>query len=154
VRGLIAGLLGERRLAVVSGGFDPLHSGHVRMIEAAQQYGSVIVVINTDDWLTRKKGRPFMKWDERNEIVAAMRAVAHTWRAEDRDGTVIASLAAIKFMYPLHRITFCNGGDRIHGNTPEEEFCMSAGIELAYHVGGGKTQSSSWLTRGLSPSPE
>lgn len=158
MRGLIARMLGEPRLAVVSGGFDPIHSGHLAMIEAAEEYGSVVVILNSDEWLARKKGAPFMEWDERNAIVAALRVVAMTWRGRDDDDTVIASLDQIRLVYPQHIITFCNGGDRVSGNTPEEEFCRTHGIELAYGVGGGKTQSSSALIaraqeKGLSQSP-
>ena len=157
MRGLIASLLGEKRIAIVSGGFDPIHSGHISMIEAAEEYGAVHVIVNTDEWLTRKKGRPFMDWWERAVIITALRPVVAVYRGIDRDNTVIGSLIQIREQNPVARLTFCNGGDRVSGNTPEEEFCRRHGIELAYNVGGGKTQSSSALvataTKGLSPSP-
>jgi cytidyltransferase-like protein len=145
-----------RRIAVVSGGFDPLHSGHVAMILAAVEHGPVHVVLNSDRWLARKKGYSFMRWDERASVVGGLRGVVAVHEALDADGTVVKSLAEIMLLDPGARITFCNGGDRVSGNTPEEEFCEAHCIRLAYGVGGGKTQSSSALVeraRGLSPSP-
>lgn len=127
------------------------------ILEAAERHGGVLAIINSDQWLRRKKGAPFMEWGERAAVVSAIRGVVSVVCAHDRDGTVVASLIGAREMYPTHQLIFCNGGDRGEGNTPEQEFCRLHGIELEFGVGGGKTQSSSALvaraTKGLSPSP-
>lgn len=78
----------KRKKIMVSGGFDPLHVGHVRMIKEAAQWGDVIVVINSDDWLIRKKGYVFMNWRERAEIMASIEGVTEVSGVDDADGTV------------------------------------------------------------------
>ena len=108
---------------VVSGGFDPVHVGHVRMITEAAKYGDVIVVANSDDWLENKKGYIFVKVE----------------RVDDTDGTVCEALKRLKPTY------FANGGDRQDTNTPEMHVCKKLGIELLWNIGGGKIQSSSSL---------
>jgi D-beta-D-heptose 7-phosphate kinase/D-beta-D-heptose 1-phosphate adenosyltransferase len=123
----------------VSGGMDPVHSGHIRMIREASAYGDVIVILNSDDWLMRKKGYKFMSWEERAEILEAIKGVISVERVDDQDGTVCEALIRIKPDY------FANGGDRKSENTPELEVCNSFGIEMIWGVGGGKTQSSSEL---------
>jgi D-beta-D-heptose 7-phosphate kinase/D-beta-D-heptose 1-phosphate adenosyltransferase len=123
----------------VSGGMDPVHSGHIRMIREASAYGDVIVILNSDDWLMRKKGYKFMSWEERAEILGAIKGVIAVERVDDQDGTVCEALIRIKPDY------FANGGDRKSENTPELEVCNSFGIKMIWGVGGGKTQSSSEL---------
>jgi len=123
----------------VSGGFDPIHIGHLKMIQEAAQYGQVIVIVNSDDWLMRKKGYIFMNFKERCEILRGFRDVYDTVAVDDTDGTVCAALRDIKPTY------FANGGDRKTNNTPEMEVCEEQNIELLWNVGGGKIQSSSKL---------
>jgi len=123
----------------VSGGFDPVHIGHLRMIEAAAQYGNVVVLVNSDDWLMRKKGYIFMPFEERCEILEGFSCVNNTTSVEDTDGTVCEALQRIKPDY------FANGGDRKTDNTPEMAICKENGIELLWNMGGGKIQSSSDL---------
>ena len=123
----------------VSGGFDPIHIGHLRLLEEASQYGTVIVVVNSDAWLMRKKGYIFMPFEERCEILRGMKAVGETTYVEDTDGTVCEALARIKPTF------FANGGDRKTDNTPEMDVCMAQGIQLLWGIGGGKIQSSSDL---------
>jgi D-beta-D-heptose 7-phosphate kinase/D-beta-D-heptose 1-phosphate adenosyltransferase len=123
----------------VSGGMDPVHSGHIRMIREASAYGDIIIILNSDDWLMRKKGYKFMSWEERAEILEAIKGVIAVERVDDQDGTVCEALIRIKPDY------FANGGDRKSENTPELEVCNSFGIEMIWGVGGGKTQSSSEL---------
>jgi cytidyltransferase-like protein len=127
------------RTVAVSGGFDCLHKGHVRMILEASQYGEVIVIANSDEWLTRKKGKPFMCWEERAEILSAIRGVTKVVKAKDDDGTVCETLRELKPTY------FANGGDRTDINTPESFVCAELGITMLWGIGGGKIQSSSWL---------
>lgn len=131
--------MGAYDTVMVSGGFDPIHKGHVRMILEAAQYGEVIVVANSDEWLTRKKGKPFMSWEERAEILGAIKGVTKVVRVDDSDGTVCEAILKHKPTY------FANGGDRISGNTPEAELCKDMGVTLIWRCGGEKIQSSSDL---------
>ncbi len=126
---------------MVSGGFDPIHIGHVRMIIDAANYGNVIVVANSDDWLMRKKGYVFMSWEERAEIIRAIRGVVDVVTVDDRDGTVCEAIQRVKPDF------FANGGDRKTNNTPEKEVCEALGIEMLWNIGGGKIQSSSELVK-------
>ena len=124
---------------VVSGGFDPVHIGHVRLILAAAEYGDVIVVANSDSWLYRKKGFVFMTWDQRKEILEALKGVVRVEWVDDTDETVCEALRRIKPTY------FANGGDRKGDNVPEVAVCKELGIEMIWNVGGGKIESSSEL---------
>tara|TARA_R110000803_G_scaffold46076_1_gene96755 strand:- start:1426 stop:1848 length:423 start_codon:yes stop_codon:yes gene_type:complete len=130
---------GRKRVAL-SGGFDPIHVGHVRMIQAAAEMGDVTVIANSDEWLMRKKGYVFMKYEERQEILNAIKGVYDVVKASDIDDTVCATLL---FLRPD---IFANGGDRKEGNVPEYSLCEDMGIEMKFSVGGDdKPQSSSWL---------
>ena len=130
---------GRKRVAL-SGGFDPIHVGHVRMIQAAAEMGDVTVIANSDEWLMRKKGYVFMKYEERQEILNAIKGVYDVVKASDIDDTVCATLL---FLMPD---IFANGGDRKEGNVPEYSLCEDMGIEMKFSVGGDdKPQSSSWL---------
>jgi len=122
---------------MVSGGFDPLHIGHLRMIKEAAQHGKVIVVVNSDAWLLRKKGFIFMPFEERKEIIEGYTEVDRVEAVDDSDGTVCEALWRLKPTY------FANGGDRTSNNTPEMRVCEQLGIEMLWSVGGGKIQSSS-----------
>ena len=124
---------------VVSGGFDPIHIGHVRLILAAAQYGDVIVVANSDSWLYRKKGFVFMTWDQRKEILEALKGVVRVEWVDDTDETVCEALRRIKPTY------FANGGDRKSNNVPEVQVCEELGIEMLWNMGGNKVESSSDL---------
>ena len=129
----------KRVLVAVSGGFDPVHVGHVRMIAEAANYGAVIVIANSDAWLMRKKGYIFMTWEERQEILYSLKGVADVLEAKDDDGSVCETLRKI------NPDIFANGGDRKDSNTPEVALCQELGIEMLWNVGGGKIQSSSEL---------
>ena len=124
---------------MVSGGFDPLHVGHVKMIQKASEWGQVIVVINSDDWLIRKKGYVFMPWEEKAEIIGNIKGVSIVSGVNDADGTVCEAIQR------LRPDAFANGGDRKEENTPEMEICDNLGIQMFWSIGGGKIQSSSWL---------
>tara|TARA_R110001606_G_scaffold74928_3_gene173681 strand:+ start:2833 stop:3249 length:417 start_codon:yes stop_codon:yes gene_type:complete len=129
-----------KKKIMVSGGFDPPHIGHVRMFQDAAKWGEVIVAINSDDWLMRKKGYVFMPWNERAEIIREMRSVYHVVSFNDNDDT---ANQAIKIHRPD---AFANGGDRKKKNTPEMDLCDKLGIQMLWGVGGkDKPQSSSWL---------
>ena len=126
---------------MVSGGFDPIHVGHVRMIREAAQYGDVIVVANSDEWLFRKKGFNFMGFNERKEILMAIKGVIDVVPVNDEDGTVCSAIMKHKPTY------FANGGDRTSDNTPEKRICEELGIRMLWNVGGQKIQSSSELVQ-------
>ena len=134
----------EKPLIAVSGGFDPVHIGHIRMIQDASRYGDVMVIINSDDWLMRKKGYVFMPWKERAEIMGNIKGVKIVTQVDDSDGTVCEALKR-------HRPdAFANGGDRKTQNTPEMDVCEELGIQMMWAVGGNnKPQSSSWLVNKL-----
>jgi cytidyltransferase-like protein len=123
---------------MLSGGFDPLHVGHVRMILAAKVLRTdVVIALNSDEWLLRKKGFVFMPWAERAEILRALHVrVTHV---DDDDGTVCEALRRIA------PAIFGNGGDRTRANALEHELCGELGISEVFGIGGDKVQSSSWL---------
>jgi len=129
----------SEKTILLSGGFDPVHVGHVRMIRAASELGRVVVVVNSDGWLMRKKGYIFMPWAERAEILRAILGVAEVIAVEDDDGTVCEALKR------LQPDIFGNGGDRTNKNTPEKATCQELGIKMIWALGGKKIQSSSEL---------
>jgi cytidyltransferase-like protein len=131
----------------VSGGFDPLHVGHVRMFEEARKLGDrLVVIMNNDNWLRAKKGFAFMPQQERREIIRAFpfvdRVVFTDHKKDDTDKSVCRTLAKVK------PDIFANGGDRKPSSDPIPEvlLCKKLGIKVVYNVGrGGKVQSSSWM---------
>ena len=130
----------DKKTVRVSGGFDPVHIGHIRMIIEASKYGDVIVVANSDDWLFRKKGFVFMSFDQRAEILASIKGVVKVTGVDDHDGTVCEAISREKPDY------FANGGDRKKHNTPEQALCRHLDIEMLWGVGGDdKANSSSEL---------
>ena len=131
------------KVMLVSGGFDPVHVGHVRMIQAAAKFGDVIVICNSDAWLKRKKGYSFMPFIERAEILRAFKGVKDVVEADDDDGSVCETLKV------LQPDIFANGGDRFNTNTPEAQTCKKYDIEMLWGVGGGKIQSSSDLVANM-----
>lgn len=134
------GLIDNKKIICVSGGFDPIHIGHVRMIQDAAKLGHVIVIANSDEWLVRKKGYAFMPYEERQEILYAIKGVVDVVEAEDDDDTVCKTL---RYLNPH---IFANGGDRGDKNTPEMAICKELGIQMVWGMGGNdKPQSSSWL---------
>ena len=140
--------LPQSKVICVSGGFDPVHIGHLRMIQEAAQYGHVVVVVNSDEWLMRKKGYIFMPFAERCEILEGFASTGETTFVDDTDNTVCEALRRIKPDY------FANGGDRKTDNTPEMEVCKELGIDLLWNIGGGKIQSSSTLVNDAGMIPE
>lgn len=129
-----------KKLVTVSGGFDPIHVGHVRMILEAGSLGDVIIIANSDAWLMRKKGYVFMPYEERQEILYAIKGVVDVVEAFDDDNTVCKSLEKIR------PDIFANGGDRKEGTVPEYKLCEKLNIKMMFGIGGrDKPQSSSWL---------
>lgn len=126
-----------RKTVMVSGGFDPVHIGHIRMILEASKWGDVIVVANSDDWLYRKKGFVFMDFEQRAEILASIKGVIKVSGVDDHDGTVCEAIIRHKPDY------FANGGDRKKHNTPEQAVCDELGVEMLWGVGGNDKANSS-----------
>jgi len=124
---------------VVSGGFDPLHKGHVDLFEEASKLGELTVIVNSDKFLHEKKGYIFMPLEERMHIVHSIKYVAHVMEVIDTDDTVCETLRVIK------PDVFCNGGDRNKENIPEVDTCKELNIEMKWGIGGTKIQSSSEL---------
>ena len=135
------------KIIIVSGGFDPIHSGHIAYLNAAKKLGDKLVVaLNSDDWLVNKKGKFFMPFIERKAIIENLSSVDTVLDFMDDDnGSAINALTKVKEMHPEDHIIFANGGDRNQGNIPE----MSVdGIEFVFSVGGDdKKNSSSWILK-------
>lgn len=135
----------KKIVVAVSGGFDPIHIGHVRMFERAKAFGDeLVVILNNDNWLRKKKHHIFMREQERKEIIKALRAVDRVvltrHRKNPKDISVCGELRALK------PDIFANGGNRKLGNIPEVAVCREIGCKMVFNVGhGGKVQSSSWL---------
>ena len=140
----------RRSIIVLSGGFDPVHKGHLRMFREASWLGhQVIVGLNSDEWLTRKKGKPFMEFNERKEILEAFRYINQVIPFDDSDDTACDVIEKVNEMYDTdQKIYFANGGDRGKNNVPEVDTCKDLGVIMLWGVGGGKIQSSSWLIDG------
>ena len=135
-----------KTLVLVTGGFDPLHSGHIAYFRAAKQLGDTLVVgVNSDAWLVRKKGRAFMPWLERMNIVKNIKDVDFVLEFDDEDGSAKSAIKLARQTWPDHKIVFANGGDRTDANIPEMEF-IDSNLEFAFGVGGfNKANSSSWI---------
>ena len=141
------------KVILLSGGFDPVHKGHLQMIEAARELAEEVwVILNNDTWLKQKKGKSFMKEKEREYIMSQVKGVTRTFICHPRipadktvcDGIYSAIMAFRRDYDEPLSMAFGNGGDRVKGNIPEEEYCNSMGVEMVWNLG-EKIQSSSWL---------
>lgn len=146
-------MIGPMKIVVVSGGFDPIHSGHLALLREASGMGDKLIVgLNSDAWLTRKKGKPFMSIHERRAVLEAIRWVDEVWEFDDSDDSACDLLERVRSHYqqvlPVlsnFQIWFANGGDRNETNNAEANV---PGINFVYGVGGSnKRNSSSWLLR-------
>ena len=135
----------KKIIVAVSGGFDPIHSGHIRLFQEAKKLGDrLVVIINNDNWLKKKKNHIVMPEKERKEVVEAIRGVyrvmltGHSKNPKD--------MSVCRELKNLRPHIFANGGDRIKKNIPEVAVCDEIGCKMVFNVGhGGKIQSSSWL---------
>ena len=132
------------RVVLVTGGFDPLHSGHVDYFREARRLGDILVVgVNSDAWLIRKKGRSFMPSKDRVAILENLKFVDHCILFNDYDDTAIEAIHNVRDLYPNSQIIFANGGDRTAENIPEMSI---KDVEFVFGVGGeDKKNSSSWI---------
>jgi cytidyltransferase-like protein len=137
-----------KRIVLITGGFDPLHSGHIAYINAARELGdSLIVGVNSDEWLRRKKGQAFMSWEERATIIAALHNVDRVINFDDSDNSAKDAIKKVRAIRPSAQIVFANGGDRTKDNIPEMDLLDEMlHLEFAFGVGGeDKKNSSSWI---------
>ena len=135
------------KISIVSGGFDPIHSGHISYLKSARELSDyLIVALNSDEWLINKKKKVFMSFEERKNILINIECVDEVIGFEDDDyGSCINALNKIKSKYPNQDLLFCNGGDRNKNNIPE---MAVKDISFQFGVGGnGKQNSSSWLLK-------
>jgi cytidyltransferase-like protein len=142
--------MGKKKVVMVSGGFDPVHIGHVRLFNEAKKLGDyLIVVVNNDNWLKLKKGYSFMPETERKEIIEAFRGVDEVMLTKHEPGTT--DLSVCQELEEIKPDIFANGGDRHAGNIPEYALCDKLGIVMVFNVGhGGKVRSSSDLLKEFS----
>ncbi len=132
------------KIVIATGGFDPVHSGHIKYLQDARKHGDRLVVgLNSDEWLKRKKGRAFMPFAERQAVLEALRCVDEVVAFDDSDGSAISLLETMQRSYSYAEIIFVNGGDRTAANIPE----MSVkNVLFKFGVGGdNKANSSSWI---------
>ena len=135
-------------IILVSGGFDPIHSGHIAMIEEAGKYGDVVVLLNSDKWLENKKGKFFLPFSERAIIMLALKNVIEVISFNDDDKTCIDGIKKTLRKYPNQKIKFANGGDRNDKSTPETKFCSENKVVTLWGIGGDyKKNSSSWILK-------
>lgn len=133
-------------VVVITGGFDPLHSGHLSYINAARKLGNTLVIgVNSDEWLVRKKGRSFMPFEDRISIIQSLTGVDYAIPFNDRDSSAKDAILWARKVFPQSKIIFANGGDRTLNNIPEMDI-VDDNIEFVFGVGGDdKMNSSSWL---------
>ena len=135
-------------IILVSGGFDPIHSGHIKLINEANKYGDVVVLLNSDQWLRNKKGKEFLPFAERKIIMQNLKGVLDVIEFDDSDRTCIDGIKKAKGKYQNSIIKLANGGDRNQKTTPEKEYCEKNNIETIWEIGGkNKANSSSWLLK-------
>ena len=142
-------------VVAVSGGFDPIHIGHVRMFDEAKALGDkLVVILNNDNWIKKKKGGAFMPDYERKEVIEGLRSVDRVMLSKHPENP--EDMSVCSELRELHPDIFANGGDRTVADSknqssslsPEAVLCAQLGIKMVFNVGrGGKVQSSSWLLK-------
>lgn len=144
-----------KKTVLITGGFDPLHSGHIAYMRAARELGDMLVVgVNSDSWLTRKKGKFFLPISERFEIVGSIRHVDLVISFNDDDGSAKDAIRVVREYFPETHIVFANGGDRTATNIPEMDV-NDSNISFEFGVGGDyKMNSSSWILKNYLTSSE
>lgn len=138
--------MNPNKIVIVTGGFDPVHRGHIEYIKAAGSLGDILLIgLNSDEWLARKKGKAFMPWIDRYSVVNSIKGVDGVFDFDDSDGSAKDAIRTVREMYPLANIIFANGGDRTSSNIPEMDV-GDKNITFVFGVGGeDKKNSSSWI---------
>ena len=138
------------KVSLVTGGFDPIHSGHISYFARAKDFSDFLVVgLNTEEWLTKKKGQYFQSWKERAEIISHLTMVdAVITVPDDEEGSACGAIA--KCLEIADTVIFCNGGDRCKTNTPEiVKYGNDPRVQFQFGIGGDdKKNSSSWILKG------
>ena len=134
------------KIVLVTGGFDPIHSGHIGYFKSAKTLGDRLIVgLNSDEWLERKKGRAFMPWNERLGVVNNLSMVDEVYTFDDSDGSARQFIPQVRAHYPDAELVFANGGDRTKENIPEMDV-VDTNLSFVFGVGGeDKKNSSSWI---------
>ena len=132
-------------IIVVTGGFDPIHSGHIEYFRAAKRLGDRLCVgVNSDAWLRRKKGFRFMPLEERKAIIESLKYVDHVFDFDDSDDTACNAIERMMCAWPFHNIVFANGGDRTENNIPELKLEKKyTRLKFAFGIGGDNKKNSS-----------
>jgi len=137
------------KVVLVTGGFDPLHSGHIEYFKAAKELGDHLVVgVNSDEWLIRKKGKPFMPFAERTAIIKELACVDEVIGFNDDDDSACAAISQVLATRSSQwKLVFANGGDRTNKNTLEYKMYNNhPDVQFVFGVGGeNKANSSSWI---------
>jgi D-beta-D-heptose 7-phosphate kinase/D-beta-D-heptose 1-phosphate adenosyltransferase len=134
------------KIVLVTGGFDPIHSGHIAYLKEAKKLGDMLVVgVNSDEWLIRKKGKFFLPYHERRTIIQNIKGVDAVIGFNDDDGTAKDAIVKVREFNPYSEIIFANGGDRTKENIPEMDI-VDDNLSFVFGVGGEhKMNSSSWI---------
>ena len=147
---LSGGSMFFEKVSLVTGGFDPIHSGHISYFSRAKDFSDFLVVgLNTEEWLTKKKGQYFQSWKERAEIISHLTMVdAVITVPDDEEGSACGAIA--KCLEIADTVIFCNGGDRGKSNTPEIiKYGNNSRVQFEFGIGGDdKKNSSSWILKG------
>lgn len=136
-------MMNVKTISLITGGFDPIHCGHLAYFESAKTYGDLLIVgVNSDEWLRRKKGKEFLPLSERLEIVKHIVFVDGVLSFDDTDGSAKDAIHQVRKLWPDAKIHFCNGGDRTESNIPEMDI-KDSNIEFMFGVGGNEKKNSS-----------
>lgn len=136
----------EKPIVLLSGGFDPYHDGHAKMFAKAAEIGEICVILNSDEWLHKKKGKHFMSLMQRADVLSSIKGVESVWHSQTLDDVSqdiedIYNHVGFKSRF----LVFGKGGDRTAANTPEQVACEKLGIPVIFGLGGNNQQSSSKL---------
>ena len=138
----------KKDIVLVSGGFDPIHSGHIKLIKEASDYGKVVILLNSDKWLQIKKGKEFLPFNEREIILNSIKNVIDVIPCGNEDKTCIDGIKLAILKYKECKLFFAKGGDRDQNTTPEKIFCDENKIKILWSMGGNKkSNSSSWILK-------
>ena len=131
------------KIILCTGGFDPIHSGHIAYLKAAADLGDMLIVgLNSDEWLERKKGAAFMPWNERLSVVNNLQMVDETFTFQDDDDSARLFIQQVRAHYPNAHLIFANGGDRTAENIPEMD-TQDNNISFEFGIGGTEKINSS-----------